>query len=220
MDGLPTSRTTIIRRRLNVVAWALAAVLVVTLGRENRGLRAIEERYDRMRAYPYPGQWVPTVRASTINGDTVTVGEAVTGRSQLVFAFTTSCPYCRASLPEWKRLAEMVTGDSGKRHDVYWVSLSPRDSTMQYVAEHGITWPVVLAPDPKMMRVYRVKTVPMTMILTARGQVAYARPGVLGDRAAVDSVLDVLRQINARVAATVDSDSAPRAGSLALPSRR
>jgi hypothetical protein len=77
---------------------------------------------------------------------------------------------------------------------VTWVSLSPRDSTVEYVAQHGIAARVVVPNDKRLKRQFGVRGVPATLVLDPVGRVRYVRGAVLGSAAAVDSVIASARQ--------------------------
>ena len=48
---------------------------------------------------PHRGYVVPTLRAETLAGDSATIGEMPDSSGvRLVFVFTTTCPYCKATL--------------------------------------------------------------------------------------------------------------------------
>jgi hypothetical protein len=186
------------RLRLWQAITVLTAALCVALGLQVRNLlplRETAETFRKWRMYPHPRQVVPTVRAATLAGDSVTIGETAKGRSQVLIIFTTSCPYCRETFPTWQRITTELLADSARRHDVFWVSLSPLDSTLRYVAENAVPAPVILPPDSKMMRVYRVRGVPMTLVLDHTGQIIHARPEVMTSRAAADSVISAARGV-------------------------
>jgi len=172
----------------------LAAVVIAVLALEVRTLRSQVTDCRRARALPFVGQWVPTTLAPTIRGDTVTLGETAPGRSQVLFFFTTTCPYCLETLPTWQRIAAQLRADPEGRHDAYWVSLSDRDSTEQYVASHGVDEAVAFLPDRKTAYVFRVVGVPMTVVLDHRGRITYVRGGVLAQSWAADSVLAAARR--------------------------
>ena len=93
------------------VALLAASALVVRLGQ--RGI-AISKAYAELRTkatLPYRGYAVPTFRAAALTGDSITVGQLPdSGGRQVVLVFTTTCPYCRATLPVWKQLADSLGG--------------------------------------------------------------------------------------------------------------
>jgi hypothetical protein len=207
-----------ISRHKSVTRWvATAAVLSllvnVVLAAEVRELRPLIGRsrelartVNIMKAYPFPGHWLPTTRAQTLAGDSVPLGETSAGRSQVLIYFTVTCPYCLQSVPFWKEATSKLLADEGDRFDVIWVSLSERDSTEAYVAQHEITAPVAFLPDRKTAFVFRSGRVPATVVADHKGRVGYSRPFTLDSYAAVDSIVDAARLIAERTVELEVSD--------------
>src|SRR5690606_26990496 len=104
---------------------------------------------------------------------------------QVLFVFNTRCPYCRRSIPEWNRLA----GLAAARPDlhVYGISLDPDSATRAYVRDHAVAFPVTRFPEPKLVELYRVTGVPLTLVLDAEGRVLEAFRGLVGP-AVADSI--------------------------------
>jgi len=169
----------------------LALVVVVGLmAWELRALREVRRELAEMRMFPVVSQMVPTERMPTLRGDTVVLGSTTPGRAQVVFALTTSCQYCLASLPEWSRTAERIRAQYGDAVDVYWLSLSDRDSTTAYAAAHGLSpKAVLLRPHAKMAPTYRIKGGPLVLVYDATGRLAYRRPYQMVTTASGDSVV-------------------------------
>jgi peroxiredoxin len=170
------------------IALAVSAALVLVLAWKNRQLRELNLALERMAREPFPGFIVPTVRAPLLTGDSVTLGEIrERGGRQVLLAFTTSCPFCLASLPAWQTIAAVAQGATNPT-SVYGVSLDPLDSTRAYVNRHGMTYPVVLlsSKDPML---FRVTKVPSIVVLDEYGRTLYARVGALQTREATDSVI-------------------------------
>lgn len=182
----------------------LAAMVCVLTMQVHRLVPQAEELRKR-KAFPFVSQAVPTVRLIDYQGDSVTIGETTEGRSQVLFFFTTSCPKCAATLPEWKKLSERLAADSGRRIDVIGVSLSSADSTLQYVATQSLPYPVVRLTDLKSKRLFRVKGVPMTLVLNWEGQITHVHAGEFATREQRDSVSAMAVQT-----ARVRADSAVR----------
>src|SRR5512140_2924550 len=105
---------------LVAVGFVVAAGLIATLALEVRSLRSKATELMARRSFPYESQWVPTVRAATLLGDSVTIGETTPGRTQVLIAFSVTCPHSLASLPAWKRISAALLADSARRADVYW----------------------------------------------------------------------------------------------------
>lgn len=145
---------------------------------------------------PYQGFLVPAFHARTLAGDTVTVGASSPGGTQLLFFFTTTCPFCLETLPAWKRIAEEVQTVGRGAVRVYGVSLSAEGETRDYARVHGLPFPVVFFPEPRLERLYRVLGVPFTVVLGSGGVMRHVRFGSLaGSSAAVDSVLCAARAL-------------------------
>ncbi len=180
---------------LPLLGLAAAAVLVVVLALKVRELNERYARlYERIR-YPYAGMWVPTFRAATLAGDSVTVGETQGGRRQVLFFFTTTCPYCEATLPAWRELAGMLGTLRGPKVEVYGVSLDSVAVTRKYVEEHRLPYPVLFFPQDKLVSIYRAGTVPLTAVLDEQGRMVHARIGEIGrsERASIDSVVAMVK---------------------------
>ena len=140
----------LVRRGTTVLALLAASALVVVLGIENRSLRAAYADLAERARTPHGGIFVPTFRAQTLTGDSVTVGSvAGTGR-QVVFIFTSTCPYCRASLPAWRQLARDIDTVRDARVQVIAISWDSVEQTRRYIAEQGLGFPVVRFPERKL----------------------------------------------------------------------
>jgi len=165
-----------------------ASGLVVVLTTQNRALHH-EVNDLRLRQHTlHAGLFVPAFRTVTLAGDSVTVGQAFAGGYQVLFVFTTTCPYCLATLPAWERIAEAAGAEASTRVQVLGISLDSATATGAYVTQHGLTFPVLTFPDDKTARLYRADAVPVTVVVDPDGRVILGRPGGLTD-AAVDSIL-------------------------------
>lgn len=180
--------------RIVVTAGLLAAVaLVVVLSVQNRSLRAEYAALYRRASEPHAGMYAPTFRAVAISGESVTVGKAAGGGRQVLFVFTTTCPYCLASLPSWREIAAAVDTVRQPSVRTYGISLDSAEATRAYVRQHKLGFPVVGFPERKLVLLYRARAVPLTMVLDSAGRVLYSRLGVVDGRALIDSVLAVVR---------------------------
>lgn len=188
----------------------LGAVLIVVLALEVRALEPQARELRKRRALPYIGQFVPTVRTVSLSGDSVTIGETAKGRSQVLIVFSTKCPYCLSMLDSWKRISAELLADPKHQYDVVWVSISQRDSTLAYIAKHDIKFPVMRMPDSKTLAVYRIKGVPMTLVLDYNGQLRHVHASVFNSKASADSVVTAARQAQtaeSSIAQSVDTAS-------------
>lgn len=183
------------RFRIAYVLIALLCLMVLALAYEVGVLKPQAKELRRRKALPYVGQLVPVVRVASLNGDSLTIGETANGRSQVLFFFATSCEFCKATLPEWQALARQLLADSARRFDVYAVSVSPQDSTLAYIAEHELPYPVLRIEVLRTLRLFRVKGVPMTIVVEPNGQIAYVHPSVIASRAQRDSIFDAAKLV-------------------------
>ena len=168
-------------------ALAVALALVGVLGTQNRSL---EQRYATLAEQarlPYPGLAVPAFDAATLAGDSVRIGESREGSAQILFFLTTTCPYCKATLPAWNRIAS----EAGSRGEfaIYGIQLDSAQSGLEYAEAHGLGFPLVTLPDPRIQQWYRVHIVPTTVVLDRTGLVVYARGGEITAQETIDSVL-------------------------------
>lgn len=132
---------------------------------------------------------MPTFRAQTLSGDSITIGEAPDPFArQILFVLTTSCPFCKQTLVKWTRIADSVSSLSKGRIAVAAISLDSLRLTEDYVRLHQLRFPVLLFPASKLRRLYRATAVPQTLVLDHEGRILYARTGLLEPQAVVDSV--------------------------------
>ncbi|HEX2188136.1 MAG TPA: TlpA disulfide reductase family protein [Longimicrobiaceae bacterium] len=182
-----------IGKLLPALALTAAAALVVVLSLK---VRDLNDRYGQLlerATRPYAGMWVPTFRTSTLDGAPVTVGESPGAGRQVLFVFTTTCPYCKTTLPAWDAIAAELDTVRSVPVAVYGISLDSADVTRRYAAANRLPFPVVRFPEDKLAAIYRAQTVPLTLVLDERGRTIHSRLGEMTERAAIDSVLAAVR---------------------------
>jgi peroxiredoxin len=173
------------------VALVLAIGIVVLLARAQRELETRYERLAERSAWLHPGSYVPPVPTSTLTGDTLILGAPPAGARQVLLVFTTTCPYCRASVPAWRSLAARAHSLSrlgGVAPHVVGLSLDSLPATTHYMDEHGLRFPVTQFPTRRDQALYRARSVPLILVIDADNRVAYSRMGVPTSLAALDSV--------------------------------
>jgi peroxiredoxin len=165
-------------------ALALVVALTIRLGQS----RAEHRKTRRLAAYLHPGSYVPPVIAVTLAGDSLVLGETPTAEErQVLLLFTTTCQYCKATLPTWRALADSLQR-SDPRIRVIGVSLDSLRLARSYADSNHLTFPVVAMPSRKHRILYRAGAVPQTIVLDHDGQVRYATVGTLRVPAVLDSV--------------------------------
>jgi hypothetical protein len=174
------------------IVMLVAVALTVVLALQVRSLR---RRYLDLRLSsnePYAGYPVPRATGVTPSGDSVTIGDPSPAAHQLLFFFTTTCEYCRATVPAWNVLTSGITDD--ERWAVYGVQLDAGRST---ALERQLRFPVVILTDRRLGVWYRIRAVPLTMIVSDSGVVVYAKIGEIVDSVVVDSILNVMSRVSA-----------------------
>lgn len=169
---------------LPIAGLAVSTLLVVVLAASHRDLSNRHEELLRLATQPHPGMYVPAFDAATVDGDTVRIGEARPGQRQLLYFLTTSCPYCRASIPAWKELTRWAPDDIS----VVAVALDSAHLVEAYRRQQGLELPIIVLSDRRLRALYRVNRVPLTMVVDESGRVLAARIGELSGSAAVDSI--------------------------------
>jgi peroxiredoxin len=157
----------------------------VYLVRMNRTLAAENARLARRAVEPRPGLYVGALALTTLDGRPAALGAL--GHRELLFFFNTTCPYCRASLPAWNAIADRVRAATDLA--VYGVAFDSAAAAAAYAAEQGLRFPVIAQPDPRIVGLYRVSSVPLVLVVNADGRMAYVRLGVLAAPRAIDSVV-------------------------------
>jgi peroxiredoxin len=158
----------------------------------SRRLDELSREYARVRVLAstlHSGSVVPAFRTVDLSGDSLSVGEAADADTrQLLFFFTTTCPYCRATLPIWVQLADSLEHVSHPRIQVIALSLDSMPATSRYVADHHLAFRVATFPSAKVKRLYRAGMVPATIVLDHEGRVLYGRTGLLDRPEVRDSI--------------------------------
>ena len=174
------------------VGLAMASALVVRLGWREMTLNKAYAELRAKATLPYRGYAVPTFRAATLAGDSLTIGELPdSGARQVVLVLTTSCPFCKATLPVWAALADSLTRLGA--HRVLALSLDSATTTRRYVAEHHLGYPVLTFPHWKTAQLFRARAVPQTLVLNQFGEVVFAHTGRLDPGPVLDSVYAAAR---------------------------
>lgn len=172
----------------------LTSGTIVALIKRHTDLRKAYFELRTRASRPYRGYVVPTFRAGTITGDSVTIGELPDSSSrQLVFVLTTTCPYCRATLPLWAAVADSARRQRPVHTTVVALSLDSLALTQRYASDHKVSYAVATFPNWKLPVHFRASAVPVTMVLDYRGRVLYAHTGLVQGKPTVDSLYRAIR---------------------------
>jgi thiol-disulfide isomerase/thioredoxin len=176
-------------RGLLHLALAAPLVLVVLLVRQHRDLTRLHRELRIRLVTLSAGDVVPLFRAPAFGGDTLTIGKGSPGAHQVLMVLTKECPFCRATLPVWREIAERVTTSAPVRATVIAVALDSIERMPAYLASYGLRLPVVAFPDRRTRKLFRAGVVPQTVVLSDSGTVLYAHTGLIANRTVEDSVI-------------------------------
>lgn len=172
--------------RIKTVAAILAVLLMVTSAMlvkfrvDNHELR-MEAASIGVR--PPPPTYVPALSLATLDGNAI---KLASGRRQTFLVFSTTCGFCRETMPVWRTLLKSLPTDGR----VVALSLDSENDTRTYLDEEPLPIPIV-ALGEKERSLFGLGPVPHMMTVDEQGRIVYARTGSL---AGVDSaVLDSIR---------------------------
>jgi thiol-disulfide isomerase/thioredoxin len=169
----------------------LALVVVIGLVRRLGEFRRDFADLRRVATLPQAGGYVPTVRLATLGGDSIAVGEPGPGRRQVLLVFTTTCPFCRATLPVWDRMVDSVRRVA-MPIDIVGVSLDSAALADDYARLHALPFPVATMTEARHRFLFRAGAVPQTLVVGSGGRIRYATTGRLTEGAVLDSVYRAL----------------------------
>jgi peroxiredoxin len=103
-----------------------------------------------------------------------------TAARQLIFVFTTRCPFCKETLPLWEKIASQTK--SVKDVALIGICLDEEAATKAYVEQHGLGFPVFLSVSKEsLVQRNKLHGVPETIIRAKDGRVEKIWNGRLSD---------------------------------------
>lgn len=185
---------------------AVASIALVVLAFRHRELRGrfLDHRRADMRAQA--GNYVPAFTGSSSGAGPVNVGEPVAGGRQVVILLTSACPFCRETLPAWKRIAAALSA-SHERVQIVALTTDSIRAAKSYADSNQLPFPLLSFPSRRIAWMYRGAVVPQTFVIDEAGRVLLARHGVVNTTEAIDSIVAV---------AITGGDARTRAGAVAV----
>jgi peroxiredoxin len=146
-------------------AVVILAVEVVIIARQNKELKRgpSSEQLESLKAGDY---FSLSGIAPLVNGTDLDTAS----RRQVIFVFTTRCPFCKETLPFWEKIEDQAK--RVKDIGVIGICLDEHAAVKAYVEEHRLTFPVFVAADKQLLgKKNKLQGVPQTIIRSRGGRV-------------------------------------------------
>lgn len=165
------------------IAVIVLVIQVLILAKQNRELKSGGQRVEILKAGDY---------FSFANLEPLSPQEGIDSTArQLLFIFTTTCPFCKENLPKWMKIVEQL---KQKYAIVQAISLDSIEKTSSYVKQNQINIPIYIVRDTKhFQEVNKVSVVPMTIISGGTGRVEAVWDGLLSDHQTQEIVNSILK---------------------------
>lgn len=171
---------------LHVMLIALG-VEVYVLSAQNRNLKATDEALPgNLRA----GDYFSLAGLNAIQTKKGLMSE----KDLLVFVFTTNCPFCRETVPEWGRLYDVLASD---QMSIVGISLSSETDTEQFIKSHSIEYDIFTPMNLKDFKTQnKLSSVPQTILRSSEGTIAEIWPGRISEKEYSEVVAASFRKEN------------------------
>lgn len=169
------------------------AVSLATVGFQTSTINKLksEVTYRRVLSLSMaPGATIPSVDLPLLAGGSIDLSTGNKDSLRLVFVLTTTCPKCKAVLPEWKALVDSVS--NATILNPVALAASPKPDVMDWAKSNSISFPVAIVESGRVASQLRAALVPQVAVLNHKGVVVYSAVGVVGQ----DSILRVLRRLD------------------------
>ena len=170
----------------NVVLWITNIALVVTVLALARQIGVLNERVTPVGALtmdhgPKVGEAAPVFNLARLDGGEIAVGTA-TGRTQLLFFLSPTCPVCKKLLPVLRSLSQHERATV----DVVLASDGEFDEHSRfYQREKLAPFPYVLSTDLGMA--FRISKLPYAVVIGPTGLIG--AKGLINNREQIESLL-------------------------------
>ena len=121
---------------------------------------------------PTVGKLLPAFQLNAIGGGQSDVAGG--GRIVVINFWTTWCPPCREEMPELNRFAARNSGQLA----FYAVNLQePADKVDAFMRQNGYQMPVLLDQSGNVARLYRISSIPTTVVADRGGVIQFRKSG-------------------------------------------
>lgn len=164
-------------------ALAAAAVTILLLANENRGLKLQLSRPQTAAAadnsdirHLQAGDALSSDRLLDLNNQLLDWNPGSPQQQTLLFVFTTTCPVCQKNLPAWAKIHSQLSS----QYRIVGVSLDPLEKTRAYVDANNLLFPVFIPQETsKFAANYSIKAVPLTVLVDQNGTARKVWLGIL-----------------------------------------
>jgi peroxiredoxin len=174
------------------IPWVMLAIsggMIIMLGMKHRALKNDFVEHRRAETRLQRGEYVPVFSGPSVTGQSVTVGEAASGNQVLILA-TSTCPFCRETLPYWRQMTARLSSSRGARATaVIALTTDSMHTAKVYSKTNQLPFPLVPFPSPRHASLYKGFVVPQTVVVDSVGRVVFARHGVIRTTQAIDSII-------------------------------
>ncbi|MGH9428969.1 MAG: peroxiredoxin family protein [Terriglobia bacterium] len=117
---------------------------------------------------PEEGHFAPDFALKTLEGKTLRLSELRGKKVVLINFWATWCPPCRLEMPT---MQQIYTEYKGKGLEILAINIEPdaKEEIQDFIKELRLTFPVLLDPDMKVTRKYRLIGLPVSMLIDRQG---------------------------------------------------
>jgi len=162
-----------------IVVITLLAIDVVVLSVKNRDLKYYVRE---ITGFEPPEPLEPETHAEKISvtlldgrNDSISYDDAYS--KYLLLVFSTTCPHCEANIPRWRSVNEKLDG----RCFVIAISIHDVGRTIEYVTKREFPFYSVSLDDSAFYQRYRIRGVPVTILIAGDATVEGVWKGRLDD---------------------------------------
>jgi len=164
-------------RRARLLSFVVALALSLALPGCRVEAAPLPDAQAPRRTVPGPGKAAPLFSAERLDGGTLSLAE-LRGHVVLLNFWAVACPPCRIEMPELESIHRRYAG-RGLRVVGITEMDPPRDQALRFVAEAGVTYPIVLDPGARIGELYALEAHPTTLVIDGRGRVRFVNSGYL-----------------------------------------
>ena len=126
----------------------------------------------------FEGFVAPSLQGKTLSGDYIQLSD-FRGKVVLVNVWATWCKPCVKELPELGRLHGSLSAQGFTVLGVSVDKVGVRRVVENFVAKHGLKYPMILDPDGHAVGSFELKGYPTSMLIGRDGKVRWRRDGII-----------------------------------------